>query len=350
MAVNALHRAVWWPERSPAGWTWLRSNPARVETRAPSGWVVEDSQGRPAGFMGNLVQRYWLGGRVLHGATAFSIIAMPEVHGAAHAMLDAFRDQPLMFAVWVFNANSRSQPIFQLHDMPPWPPETHGLKLGWIVDPIVTGLGWALRKAARAAPWIVGWLGEPLSNSRIGRVPDIPLPSGVERLTDLGDASPYAAYWEALSAEGRLIADRSPEMQRWRLADPDLPREPLMLAYRRDGAITGHAAAMMVKINPLDPPVLEVLDLEALDGDDQAIPALMTALRALARPMGAAKLRIQFVSPRLIQRLGIHAEQARAEGGWGHAHAAFAPDAPNQSLWSPTPYDGDYAFCLRPAP
>ena len=28
----------------------------------------------------------------------------------------------------------------------------------------------------------------------------------------------------------------------------------------------------------------------------------------------------------------------------------FAPDGPDPALWSPTPYDGDYAMCLRPLP
>ena len=28
----------------------------------------------------------------------------------------------------------------------------------------------------------------------------------------------------------------------------------------------------------------------------------------------------------------------------------FAEGAPDPALWSPTPYDGDYAACLRPLP
>ena len=32
--VNALHRRVWWPERSLEGWRWLESNPARAALSA----------------------------------------------------------------------------------------------------------------------------------------------------------------------------------------------------------------------------------------------------------------------------------------------------------------------------
>ncbi|MDP1777876.1 MAG: N-acetyltransferase, partial [Brevundimonas sp.] len=106
----------------------------------------------------------------------------------------------------------------------------------------------------------------------------------------------------------------------------------------------------MAKSNILEPPVLEILDLEALADDAEAIPALMKGLRGAAEQMGAAKLRIQMVSPRMLERLGDLSRRARREGGWGHCHVRFAPGGPDQTLWSPTPYDGDYAMCLRPVP
>jgi hypothetical protein len=108
--------------------------------------------------------------------------------------------------------------------------------------------------------------------------------------------------------------------------------------------------AMMAKANIVEAPVLEIIDLEALADDAAAIPALMDALLALARPMGAAKVRLQTTSQRGLSRLGSHASAARREGGWGHCHVRFAPDAPEPSLWSPTPWDADYAICLRPVP
>ena len=77
---------------------------------------------------------------------------------------------------------------------------------------------------------------------------------------------------------------------------------------------------------------------------------LMNGLIAVARQMGTAKLRLQAISPRLRERLGDLAGSARREGGWGHCHAWFSPDGPGPALWSSTPYDGDYAICLRPLP
>lgn len=349
-AVQALHRLVGWPERSAAGWRWLHDNPARLEAGAPAGWVTDGPDGRPAAHVGNLVQRYWLGDRVLYGATGFSVIVAPEVRGASRDLLDAFSHQPGVFAAWVFNANNRSQPLYRRHGMVAWPDQTHALKLSWILSPLPLLAGRLLRAAYRIAPRPMAALKEPLLNARLGRTPRLSLPEGVSVLTDLAEDSPYARFWQALRCEGRLLADRSPAVLRWRLADPDLTLPPLLLAFRRDGAVTGYAMAQMAKANTLEPPVLEIIDLEALVGEAEAIPALVDGLKLAAQAMGAAKLRIQALSPLGLSRLGPDVAFMRREGGWGHCHVRFAADAPDPALWSPTPYDGDYAACLRPLP
>ena len=349
-ALQALHRHVGWPQRSLAGWRWLHANPARISAGAPAGWVVDGPDGRPAGHVGNLVQRFWLGDQPLHGATGFSIIVTPPVRGASGEMLGVFARQPGMFAAYVFNANRVSQPLYARHGMRPWPEPTHALKLSWIINPVTLACGRLYRAAHGLAPDLASRWGERLMNKRLSAKPLLALPAGVSVLSDFRDQSRYAEFWAALRAEGRLLADRSPEVLRWRLADPDLTDPPLVIAFNRGREITGYATAMVAKGNILEPPVLEILDLETLADDAQAIPALMEALRDAARQMGAAKLRIQTVSPHLLERLGDLGRRARREGGWGHCHVRFAPGGPDPTLWSPTPYDGDYAMCLRPLP
>ena len=108
--------------------------------------------------------------------------------------------------------------------------------------------------------------------------------------------------------------------------------------------------AVLGKGAAIDPPFLEVLDLVALDDEKEAIPVLVKTLIVNARSMGAAKVRLPMVSPRLIEQLGPLAASARQEGGWGHCHIRFAADAPDPALWSPTAYDADYAVCLREPP
>ena len=348
--VNALHRDVWWPERSEAGWAWLEANPARREISAPSGWVVEGEDGVPSAFVGNLIQRFWKGDAVFYGATGFSIIVPPEVRGASRPLIRAVVRQPGVFSVYTFNANGRSAPLYARHGMEAWPTATHALKLSWIIDPLDCLHGMILREAVKRAPSLTDPYRERFMNRRLGAPRPVRLPSQVSVLTDLDDGSDYDLFWQALRSEGRLVADRGPEILRWRMADPDQSARPVMLAFRRDGAVTGYAMALMAKATPIDPAVLEILDLVALEGEDQAIPALMRALTVEARALGAAKVRLQVVGEDLLTRLGAWAKGARREGGWGHCHAVFHPGGPAHDGWSPTPFDADHAFCQRPVP
>lgn len=347
--VQALHRAVGWPARSLAGWRWLHSNPARAEIAAPAGWVVDAGEGELAGHVGNLIQRFRHRGRTLYGATGFSIIVLPSARGQGQRIIRTFHTQKGLFARWTFNANAVSQPLYARHGMTPWPEQTHALKLGWPVAPLPLIAGKALKALHRLAPAAISRLDEQLMNDRLGRAIRLALPQGVSLLEDVSDASPYADFWTALSAEDRLLSDRSPAILRWRLADPDQTQTPLLLAVQRDGVMTGYAMAQMAKGNILEPPVLEIVDLEALAGHADAVPLLMTALKGAAKQLGAAKLRLPVVSPLQLARLGAFADSARREGGWGHCHVIFEDQAVEQA-WSPTPWDGDQGFCLRPVP
>jgi len=349
-AVDDLHRSVGWPVRSRAGWDWLWRNPARGGIDAPAGYVVADDADQPVAFLGNLIHAFHHGGETAHGATGFSLIVPPEKAGRSRGLVKALMSQPGLFAHYTFNANPAAARIYGRIGLEPWPPRTHDLKLSWIVDPLVCMAGRALRGAIDRWPGLVQPLGERLLNPRLGQSPSLRLPHGVSVLTDVGDASPYADFWTALMAEGRLVGDRSPAMLRWRLANPDATTRPLALVWSEGGRIGGHALAVLAKDNAISPPTLEIIDLIALDGHEAAIPALMQALLDAARLLGAAKLRLQVVSPRLLGKLGDFARRARREGGWGHGHATFAADGPDPSSWSPTPLDGDYLICLRPVP
>ena len=348
--VQALHRQVGWPERSLAGWRWLFDNPARKAVDAPAGWVVEGEDGELLAHVGNMIQRFSFGARTLHGATGFSIIVSPAAKGASRSLIRAFLKQPGVFAAYTLNANATSQPIYSLFGMQAWPLATHALKLSWPVSVAPLVLGRLLKTALKIAPGPVSRMGEQLMNDRLGRTPHLEMSPGVALIRSLRDQSRYSVFWDELAAEGRILADRSAATLRWRTSDPDQTTPPLILSFNRERRITGYAMAVLAKTNILEPPVLEILDIQALADEADAIPALMQTLLAAAKPLGAAKVRLQTVSPELLTRLGAFADRARREGGWGHCHVQFADDAPDPGLWSPTPFDGDYGACLRPVP
>lgn len=349
-ALNRLHRDVGWPERSPAGWRWLEANPARQDIAAPAGWVVADDRDEAVAMVGNFVQRFRHGSLSLYGATGFSIIVPPSRKGASRALIRAFLKQPGLFARYTFNANARSAPLYGLFGLKPWPTETHGLKLSWVTDRLACAQGRVLRSLlGRTSAKTAARLGERLMNSRVFRQTAPSLPSQVTVLRDLSDSSPYAEFWRTFASEDRLLADRSPETLRWRMADPDLTLKPVLLACVREGRIVATAMAQMTKTSLIEPPCLDIIDLVALETAQDAIEVLTQALIDNARDMGAAKVRLQMVTPQMLTALGDLATTARREGGWGHCHAIIE-DPALASAWAPTPFDGDYGICSRTPP
>jgi hypothetical protein len=351
-ALNRLHRQVGWPERSPAGWRWLEANPARHALGAPAGWVVADAQDEAVAMLGNFVQRFRQGANDHFGATGFSIIVPPSQKGASRPLIRTFLKQPGLFARYTFNANARSAPLYSLFGMSPWPTETHGLKLSWMTDRLACAKGRALRALlGRTSASTAARLGEQLMNGRVFRQAALSLPPQVTVLRDLSDTSAYAEFWRELSQEDHLLADRSPATLRWRMADPDLTLTPLLLACMDHGRVVGVAMAQMTKTSLIEPPSLDIVDLVALETAPDAITLLTQTLIDNARAMGAAKVRLQMVTPRMLDQLGDLATTARREGGWGHCHAII-DDPALAAAWAPTPFDGDYGICARnpPAP
>lgn len=156
-AVNRLHRSVWWPARSRAGWAWLWSNPATRALHSPNGWVIDNGGGAVA-CAGNFIQRFWLDDRALYGATGYSIIVPPDQRGRSRDLIHAFVNQPGCFARYTLNANARSSPLYKRHGMTPWPPLTHDVKLSWLVDPLacLTGAACAILSIRRRF-WPACW-------------------------------------------------------------------------------------------------------------------------------------------------------------------------------------------------
>lgn len=349
-ALNRLHRQVGWPERSQAGWRWLEQNPAQRDIAAPIGWVMTDADDVPVAMLGNLIQRFRHGDRILHGATGFSIIVPPEHKGASRPLIKALMAQPGLFARYTLNANARSAPLYRLFGLEPGPTPTHALKLSWAVDPLSCLKGRLLRTLlGRVSAETARRLGERLMNPRLFRPGRMILSEGVELLRDTGETSAYADFWRALAAEGRLLADRSPEILAWRLSDPDQTLPPVLLGLRREGRLVATAAALMTKTSRIEPPCLDIIDLTALKTAPQAVESLAACLIANARALGAAKVRLQVTTPELLDQLGDLPPRARREGGWGHCHAVIDEPALARA-WSPTPFDGDYAVCARPVP
>lgn len=350
-AVNALWQSVWWPQRSRAGWRWLMENPVLKEAPAPVGWVLIDAVGDVKGFLGALVQKFWLRDEVHYGLTGHSLVVSPEARGSSRHLLHTLLSEPGFFTCYTLNANALAHRLYWRYGFKPCPAETSELKLSWVLDPLTCFEGRLLRWAVNDRPFLARRVGERLLPGKIWKRERVEFASGVR---PLHPADPgYERFWRAFRGQGRLVADRSPGIQRWRMKDPDLTIAPVMLAYapgRADGEIGAYATAIFAKGNSIEPLVLEIIDLVALDDAPEGIPALMEALMQVGRAHGAAKVRLSMVNRTLLAQLGSYADTARREGGWNHAQAIPRHGGPDINLWQPTPYDGDLSISLRPPP
>ncbi|WP_189485741.1 N-acetyltransferase [Asticcacaulis endophyticus] len=348
--VNRLWEQVWWPQRSEAGWDWIAANPVLTEVAVPQGWVIKGSDGEVLAFLGAFAQRFWQGGRAYHAVTGHSLVVSPTARGASRALIHAILAVPDMLACYTLNANVISHKLYGHYGFKAFPAETHNVKLSWVTGPITCLAGRGLRRLVRGHDDWARKVGERFLPRSLWRPFDLNLPENVRILSDFEDYSAYSRFWEALRSEGRLIADRSPAIQRWRLSDPDATTLPVALSFGREDAFGGYAVAMFNKPSPIEPVALEIIDIMALDHAPEAVPALMTALKRIAAKFGAAKLRLPVVNDRLMRQIGPWVRTARREGGWSHAQVYVHDGAPDISSWQPTAYDGDHGLCLRPPP
>ena len=347
--VNALHTDIRWSSRSTDQWQWLMDNPARQASLSPVGWVLEN-EGRIDGFIGNFHLHYFRGTVRYTGATAYSVIVSPRAKGSIRALAAPFLQQEDVFAVSILNANHLGAPVYLRLGLTPFPEKTHALKLTWIISPIQTFISHFLRDLNDSLPRLARALGERFTPTRsiFFDARQVSWPSSVHVLEDLSDHSAYARFWDELKAQPGLTVDRSPEIMRWRMAQPGLAIAPILIGYYEADSLVAYALAQLSKTGPLDVSALEIIDLVTLDrASTDAAPQLVHALKKAARRMGAAKVRLPLLSEGLKSRLAPVRLTARREGGWGHAFVHFHAAPSDFADWHPTGFDGSYSFSLR---
>lgn len=354
-AVNALCDWAWWPQRSAAGWAWLAEGPPGARAPGdpgPAGWVCE-LDGEVSAFLGNFVQRFHFGTKVLRGATGHTFLAHPRAKGAGRMVLRALAEQPDRFGVYLFNANAKSSGLYRHYAMEAWPAATQDVKYSWWVDLAgVVGERLLWRYSRLRGFDGVRTQGERFISDRLRHGAVTRLQPNVRVMFEQEVDGRFDGLWTRLQEDGRLLAARDSATLRWRLADPDLTRRPVLLGYEHEGRLAGYLLAYFSKQTEIDQPCLDIVDLIALaEHSAVAIPALVRTLVENAKALGVARVRLQTVSP-VIDAILADLPGAQRQVTHGHCHARFAEgvDPAMIAAWQPTPYDGDYSFCLRPPP
>lgn len=352
-AINSLLQAAGFPKRSRRGFDWLlRDNPGQGEV--PGGWVAEDNNDTVCAFLGNFVQRAWLNGRPCLTSSAHSFVTARGQPSRALRLLRHFVNQDGAVLLNGLNASPDSAWIYEVLGYPSYP-DTGNLRLSWVTDAAaVTRLAHRLRSRLPVLDALAPYIPEP--RRRWPAVGDAIAASGEDTgqiVVPIGNAR-LAAFDAELRSGPRLFTERSPEALHWRVSDPDARVPPVLVAHPAEGPIRGLALFQFNKPSRIEPPCLDVIDLVTLDPKDRAaVQALLQTGLHLAKEGGAARLRLNLVTPALLALIGPLNDSAEKEvGETPHAFYRFNVDMPEPltRYWQPLPYDADHGLVLRPMP
>lgn len=262
-------------------------------------------------------------------------------------------DQGEVAATYTFNANGRSAGFFKHFGFETWPEAGADIKLVWPVAPVTLGVERLLRRwsQARAFAGVQGgreWLAPRRAPVAVLATPrKIPSVRALDPATDIDGR--FDDLWRDLAATGASLARRDAAALRWRVADPMSTRPPILLAYEAEGRMAGYLLAILAKGSEIEAPALEIIDLIALPQIEAvALPALVTASIGLARPLGAARVRLGLAHPRVAALLAP-TRPVRRQTPYSHCHVRFGrPDEDgDRAAWYATPFDGDQSFTAR---
>lgn len=337
-ALNALHRWAWFPERSEAGWSWIHSL-----GQGHPGWVIEDEQGL-CGCLGNIRQDYTYRDTALVGATGYSLIVLPRAKGGSRRLLEAFREQPGVFATSIFNSNARAAPIYGREGFAAFPRDWSDLKIVWPLAPL-TILSERLVRPLYQNRRPSQELFRPRQAKRSG-----PSVSGVVALDPWTDADRIDRFWGELLSLGALVADRSATTLQRRASDPDRTGQALLFGWVKGDRMTAMVLGQLGKMSECEAPVLDIIDLVWLGPEEvAAAKTLLLHLKTEARRAGASRMRLSLVNQTTAEiASGVPGAVARRRHI--HGHAIIGMGAADGLPWAPTPFDGDFGFCLRPVP
>lgn len=353
-AVQALFERHGRPVRSRHGWDWaLFNNPARVALSAPAGWVLT-SAGGVVGFLGNIPTAYWLDGQRIWAATCTSYVVDEPHRTHSVLLMRSFAAQPGVSLVHAATANPHSAPVYRLYRFKPAADSRVDQELEWVANERVrvhhrleqlggNALSWLAWPAAPVLS-LGRWLGGP------GRVAwgnrDLRVePVRAHRLAEEWDA------WAAeLGAHPGLTLDRSAHTLAWRIGDPDLAEDLVLLALRGPSRkLLGMCLLRLIARQRGELPAAELMDWAVLPGalrDDTSV--LLFHAVHWARLRGAAVLRARRFAGTAADQLGILNPQVNLlspDANWLLARdAALATRLGQAHTWSMTGLDGDDWF------
>jgi hypothetical protein len=347
--IAELNRLCGFPERSAEGWGWaLFDNPEQGEE--PAGYVYVRN-GEVCAFLGT--QRRVLrrrGGSVtmLAGHTMITNLKAPGIglkmmkHVIRHHGTDA---------ISTLNNNALAAPLYPRVGMSAWLGGNAKYIAECQIDWFALGLSSVLRRALKNQSR------EAFDRSReyfCRRNRKLCVPDTLNGLIRIDPENPVHAeqindFNTAMQSGDQFQSDRSAEVWRYRLRDPDFKASGQLYGSFGQGRLEAMLALSVSKDNKYSPATLEVEDIAILPGADKKFSELLKASESFARTAGLARVRLHYTR-------GVTEPHLFRQKGWVLRHKAYdcchAVSKVEDFLesWAVGPMGGDFFFALRRIP
>lgn len=338
-----LNEICGFPARSLEGWRWVLFD-SPEQGNEPAGYVAM-KDGRAEAFICTQRRSYRSGTSERSMLSAHTFVSRQAKPGIGIRLLRHMLRVHGADGVNTLNNNALSAPIYPYVNVHPWrgrlgrlflekPVRWSALLRSRVYNALknspLRGLasGWQhLERGVRALP-------------KAGEFGSF----GVIDPTDPSMSGQLDAFNEVLQAGSTLQPNRSSEIWRYRLADPDYHDAMRLLGVVRDGALVALLAVSLAKDDMFSASALEIEDMVSLDESAVSDADMLDAAVQLAKVSGAARVRRRVITQSLADN--VPAGWMLRERDYHSAHMqSRVDDLPDD--WAEGPFDSDFFFALR---
>lgn len=352
-AVAELKRRWGLAPDSLENWQRLwRRNPALMNAKAdrPIGWVLE-SEGRLVGYLGNISQTYYFGGKTLTAVTGSGMVVEPAYRAISLTLIAAFYRQKSVDLFLTTTAIETVGKIARAFRSDPLPQIDYETVLFWVLrsHPFARAVMKRLRLNA-----LLAYAGGVIASPAIGidRMVSRRSPRSCSKdfriseicVTEIGDG--FQALWtEKLSERARLLADRSPATLRWHFNIPGDGATTRVLCCYLDGRLKGYAIVRndVSERNGLKRSM--ITDILAGQDEPEVLRVLFAATYEYAKRAGSEILEVLGLPPEVRHVLFESNPYLRKYPAcpffYKAADATLHQTLADGSAWYATPFDGD---------
>jgi hypothetical protein len=348
--VGRLLVSQGWGAPTARDWRWMwEENPAVRRRRLPRGWVLLDRD-VVAGFLGNMVQEYQFGDRMLVAAVAAGLVVAPAARGSSLQLIASHARQPNVDLLLNTTAAPHVSKIHQFLKFRRVPQPTFDRSAYWVLRPTPFARSALVKKGVprAAARPVAPFLALLIRTEGLRRRWPREARSGIELkvINPPSIGNEFDRLWQRRLGEcPRLLAVRDAQTLRWHFAARGRPHPPFLVCASSGSELLGYAAVVRQDAAHLGLARARVADIFVEHDDPEIIRQLLVRSASHARSTGADMLEIIGL-PRPIRGVvdGLRPLEIR-DGSSPFVYKAVDPaldeKLADESAWYAGLFDGD---------